>query len=293
MARPPLSNEIESSSLAPISTFLIIASGNSIHLTDEDTQKRTWAIDTPMRKHIWIHGEAEEELEHNTFGDLLVPIEDNQSNILEKTIIGIDRALKMYPNTRIVIRTNVSSYFRVDAIRELKFFMNEDPVIGGFLDFHKTTYEKQLIDKRFISGAGIFMNFKAAKLLLDLNPTDYRGIPDDVAISHYFLSNGVKCFTISRCNLNLTGIFTVKGYYRLKSSLHSDITSARMNLLGKFFSEVMFHKKLRCLVNIYAFELAYLFKSRPRRVEWIRNIGHIMKIFWLNRYWRLKELKNL
>lgn len=275
-----------------LSTFLIIASGNSIHLFDEDTQKRTWAIDSPLRKHFWLHGEADKASGHNDRGDLSVPIKELPPNILEKTILGIESALKIYPNTKLLIRTNVSSYFRIDLIKELKFLLVEEPMVGGFLEFHKLNYEKQLSDKRFMSGAGIFMNTGAAKLLLKINPTEYRGIPDDVAISHFLLSNGVKCIPISRCNLNLTGIFTVRGYYRLKSSLHSNITSERMNLVEKYFSQVTLRNKLHALVNLYAFEIAYLFKFRTRRAEWLHNIGHMTKMIWLNWYWRVKVMRD-
>jgi hypothetical protein len=111
-----------------------------------------------------------------------------------------------------------------------------------------------------MSGAGIILSRRAANLLLNLDSKLYKGVPDDVAISHFFESAGIRKRLMSRSNLGYTRVFIPHWYTRLKSSEESSLTQSRFTLVDEYFKKKSIFAFMRIqwqeFVNIQVRDLA-------------------------------------
>jgi len=270
--------------------FLILASKNPINVIDEAYQRKTWAkSSSPGIECIWLNGS--ENLKSPLFiraeQRLIVPIEDSQENILQKTILGIEWLLQ---NRKfdILIRTNVSSYFAIDRLKFSRPLILNEPIAAGYLDVARIGNVVNT-NQLFISGSGIFMNNVAAQLLCKIKASNFIGIPDDVAISMYLLQFRIPIFSISRGNIHSTGLFKAIPYQRLKSSIHANVTQERMELVHNFFCARSFKESVKSLAYIYLFEIQYLFRSPERREELSKNFLASLKNVARNLRYRWKH----
>jgi len=260
--------------------FLIIASNDSVHLQDELTQRRTWAKDY-LSECIWLRGGERIDFDENE-RTLRVPIEETYKNILPKTLSGIKWCIENI-TFDFLIRANVSTYFEAARIRQLleKYSPNEE-LLGGYLDFINNS-AKASYHKMFVNGGAIFLSFKTAEKLRQMDSLEWLDKPDDYAISQYLFRQMVKPTQIPRGNISNTGILTKRFYYRAKSSSNPIMASLRMQsifdlskeskpmmrigLYGKFYwSELKFFRKNfgtfrdYCL-NVYSF-LSATFRAK-------------------------------
>lgn len=229
--------------------FLIIASNDSVHLQDELTQRRTWAQDN-LAECIWLRGG--ERIHFDEYERTLrVPVEESYKNILSKTICGINWCVENIPFD-FLIRANVSTYFEAAGIRQLleKYSPNEE-LFGGYLDFINSS-AKAYHQKMFVNGGAIFLSFKTAEKLRQMDSLEWLDKPDDYAISQYLFRQMVKPTQIPRGNISNTGILTKKSYYRAKSSRNPIMASLRMQSI---------------------FDLSR--ESKP-----LMRIGHYCKFYW-------------
>lgn len=253
--------------------YLIIASDNPEHQIDESAQKKTWA-NSERDNCIWLRGGST-----NTFDcekhQLIVQVKDDYEHILEKTIKGISWCLKNL-DFEYLVRANVSSYFRVDLIRrEFKKWHNNKSKFGGNFDFINDN-TKTLRERMFINGGAIFLNQRACEELVDLNPEDFRGVPDDYAISHFLMRRDITPQHVRRGNLALTSIFSLRPYYRLKSSNLSSMASNRMYALHRLFRETTIINKFLAFVMLHLLELKYFKQVHGNVCNYVLGVYSIL-----------------
>jgi hypothetical protein len=173
----------------------------------------------------------------------------------------------------VLVRTNVSTYFNVEkTLAELSKRSYSNPFFGGYIDKTKGEYFGKLGKKDYISGTGIFLSRDAAERLADLDFTQFRGTPDDVAISHYLELSGIQKVRMKRNNLSSTHIFIPTYYIRAKSSAVSTLASARMRLIDQYFTQPDFNGRIESYLQLVKLEVrAFLDHPEPKFRYFQRN----------------------
>lgn len=215
--------------------ILIIASNDPEHELDLQSQKNTWIRTCNANVSVIILRGWEEKKYHYENGELFVPIQEGYSNILAKTILGIKYIFENI-DFDILVRSNVSTYFETDRlVQELSHVKYIGSFVGGYFDKSKDKnfYFKASFD--YISGTGIYLSKDAAKTLLNLDPEDYTGVFDDLAIFDFLKKSEFRIIRMTRNNLFSTHIFIPTYNIRLKNTFNSHSASRRMQLVHDFF----------------------------------------------------------
>lgn len=251
--------------------YLVIASNNSEHIRDENSQRDTWAKNRDNV--IWLRG-GSKEIFDNSKRTLFVNVEETYENILAKSIEGIKWCLRNR-QFDFLIRSNVSTYFvenRIESI--LNLISPEERFFGGFVEFIKELNSP--INKRlFVNGAGIFMSRNTAELLATIDSKTWQGKPDDFAISQHLLSKNLYPTWIPRGNVGATAIIRRRSYYRLKSSENILMAEKRMFNLDEIISSNSKLRRLRCIIHFYMDEIINAkrnFRTAPRYLASVYSI---------------------
>ena len=130
-------------------------------------------------------------------------------SIFNKTI----KALKFcYENYKFnyILRTNASTFWVYKNLLNFLKLGNKRKYIYGWKLYHlNNTREKEY----FISGTGIIIPYKLVPILFNHN--EFKCVMDDVEISQYFISNGVKIKNALKHNQN----YLVKFEYGSKEKI--------------------------------------------------------------------------
>lgn len=252
--------------------FLILAGGDNSHLHDLEITRKTWLSTHDNRfTYFEFFGRQLEKLQVKS-NQIIVDCEENYGNLLKKTILGIRQVLKVDQESQFFVRTNVSSYFEIEKIRNVFIELNKNsPFIAGYTEIFNS--------KRFVSGSAIFMSRSALELLATMDPDDYLGIPDDVAISRFLIAKNVTIFHLKRGNPSNSFVFLRSSHYRLKISNLPYAASRRMNLIHQLNSQSNLVKRIRVRILIQLQEFYFLFVLR-------KDLKNILKrlIFSLKNY---------
>lgn len=266
--------------------YLAIASDDPVHKKDEQSQRETFVQDLHSDSTIyWLHG--------STFDDtfikdchMYVNVKEEYSNILQKTITGI-QYLTDFVDFDLIIRTNVSTYFEDAKIRKkVQSIALDQDFFGGFVESCQDYFGESQKSFTFVSGTGIFLSKRAAKSLCDLNYQDYTGIPDDVAISHFMKKNNRAITRMRRSNFSYLHILIGTTYVRLKSSVHSNLASERFRLIYSMRSSKNLSGMAWNFVLLHLNELRYLDYSLRGLFRYIQRIFiylHYDFLTWVNR----------
>ena len=215
--------------------ILIIASNDQEHENDLLCQQKTWISNRHNDvKVIYLRGWNE----NHYFEDkdvLYVPCREEYSLILAKTILALKY---IYENHKfdVLIRSNVSTYFETHRlVKELSKRKYQNSFFGGYFD--KSVKKNTEIDcfSEYVSGAGMFFTKDIVSDLIRLNPQEYAGMGDDLAISSYLFTLRRNLVRIKRNNLHATHVFIPTFYIRAKNSFDSNSASRRMVLMHNYF----------------------------------------------------------
>jgi hypothetical protein len=201
---------------------------------DEVAQSSTWEtpIDGVKMFHVFGCDSKKQEGE-----SIIVGCEDNYENILQKTILAL-RYVEVNFEYKYLLRLNVSTYFDLNkflSYLRLNFFTQNLAV--GYFEQHKKKFNFQLPSQLYISGAAIALDRGAVKILTKLDWTNYKGVPDDVSITHFLWSRGIKLLHMPRCNYHITHLVLNMPYIRVKSSEEVSLTSIRMESIKSLLSQ--------------------------------------------------------
>lgn len=259
--------------------FLVIASEDPVHQNDLEIQRQTWASSIPMESRvIWLRGSRESvaTLEGDT---LFVPCKELYENILEKTILGI-RYVTENLEFDILVRTNVSTYFDYKRlINELTKKIYSNPFVGGYVDKTKGHYFGNNKAFEYISGTGIFLSMGAALTLAQLNSVEFRGIPDDVAISHFLSTKSLRLVRMNRNNLASTHLFLPSFFTRTKSSTDSALAGKRMVLIHEYFNTKANLGRVKILLKMFKLEIAALRAHPEPKIRYFQRNRVVLSSF--------------
>jgi len=255
--------------------FLILASEDSIHEADREIQQRTWCSTLPENiSALWIRGHKSNEYKLSGV-DLYVPCQESYENILTKTILAMTWCVENL-SFEILIRTNISTYYSIPhLIKELRNFDSKKELLGGFID--ETRGLSLLEDETFsfVTGTGIYLTQPACRVLINLKPTNYLGIPDDVAITYFLGQQGIHPHFFRRVNLHSTHIFILGTQIRLKSSEISDLARKRFSLIFKYSQMPRSIRKIRCYLQIEIQEVSNIHLGISHFESFVRRNHHI------------------
>jgi hypothetical protein len=270
--------------------FLVIASEDPVHQSDLFTQRDTWVRTIPPEcKVIWLRGHEKNSFDFDD-STLTVPCLELYGNILEKTILGVRYILETF-EFDVLVRTNVSTYFNVEkTLAELRKRSYLHPFFGGYIDKTKGEYFGKLGKNDYISGTGIFLSRGAAEKLADLNFTQFRGVPDDVAISHYLELSGIQKVRMKRNNLGSTHIFIPTYYIRAKSSAVSTLASTRMRLIDQYFNQTSIRGRIDSYLQLVKLEVQAFLDHPEPKFRYLQRNRLVFRNFLViigERVWRL------
>lgn len=220
---------------------------------------------------LWLRG-WNEDYSLLVGRELFVPCKEEYGNILEKTILGIKYVLE-YMNFDVLIRSNVSTYFDLVGLkRELSRKQFKKDFYGGYVDMTNGGYFGFSQPFEYLSGTGIFMTRPYAQRLSTLNSKEFHDVPDDVAISEFFKSAGLRRIRMKRNNLSSTHIFLPTFHIRAKSSTDSTLAGKRMVLLYRYFGSKVPQNRIKVYISILIMEFRALIRH-PESIKWylLRN----------------------
>jgi hypothetical protein len=266
--------------------YLAIASDDPIHKQDERSQRDTFVQDLRAGSTIyWLHGSTYE----NSFledSHIYVNVEETYTNILQKTISGI-QFISDFVDFDLIIRTNVSTYFDDYKIRQMiKEHDIPKDFFGGFVESCRDYFGNSESSFTFVSGTGIFLSKSAAKSLCQLNYQEYKGIPDDVAISHFMKEKNHTITRLRRSNFSYLHLLVGTTYIRLKSSVHSNLASQRFHLIYNMSSSQKLSRKVWYFLLLHLNELRFLDYRLIGLCRYIQRIFvylHYDFLAWSNR----------
>lgn len=230
--------------------ILIIASNNFEHEADLLCQKRTWV--STCNKNvtvIYLRGWNNNYFKKQN-DTLFVPCKEEYNQILKKTLLGIKYILDHY-EFDILIRSNVSTYFETNRLMlELNKPRYKKTFFGGYIDETRNNQFNKPFSSGYVSGAGIFLSKVAAQRLLEINPTNYPNIFDDLVISYFLSCTEIPRIRVGRNNLHSTHFFIPTFCIRAKNSSNPDSASRRMNLIHLYFTKKGFLQKMHSYFNV-------------------------------------------
>jgi hypothetical protein len=166
---------------------------------------------------------------------LFVPICEEYSNILHKTIIGINYILDNF-EFDILVRSNVSTYFETNRlVKELNQSVYRGSFLGGYFDKSKDKNFYNGDSFEYISGTGVYLSKDVVIELSKLDPNKYIGVSEDLAIYDFLKDKGFKTIRMARNNLFSTHFFIPTFNIRVKNTFNSKSASRRMQLVHNFF----------------------------------------------------------
>jgi len=140
-----------------------------------------------------------------------------------------------------IIRTNVSSYWNLDVLREVLVSLPKTDFYGGVPGPIPRSMTKTLQSQLYASGAGIFMSADVAHLITSNSSNLDLSIIDDLAIARFMHSQRIRVRKMSRYDLNfaeevsdLDDRTLLSSYhYRCKAGTDSRIDVSIMKTLHK------------------------------------------------------------
>jgi hypothetical protein len=252
--------------------ILIIASNNQEHEADLLCQKDTWVSDCNKNVQvIYLRGWNNNYFYRNE-DVLFVPCKEEYSLILKKTILGIQYIIDNL-DFDILIRSNVSTYFETHRLaRELNRPVYKNSFFGGYFDRSDQKIFGNRGSFEYISGTGIFLSKYAALDLCKINPEDYLGIFDDLAISNFLDDKKIRKIRMSRNNLQSTHFFIPTHQIRTKNSANPKSASRRMYLIHEFFQAQNLLNKIHAYLKIQANEVSECYRnSEPIYLYFVKN----------------------
>jgi len=217
--------------------ILILPLGHqsSPHCLNEDLQRATWASAMPPGVLVrWLLPSPDATtVEENSLGQVFIPVDPGPAGALEKTIRGLQWALKEY-EFDYLIRTNSSSYFSpAQLLREVSGL----PLQGLCKGVIGVTDDPRMGRFEFVSGAALMMSRDVVETLAMMDWTKHTDHLEDVEMSVYLAQNGVSFTPGERIELPDGQPLQCSGHVRLKSYALNRVTRRRMIEVHEIFAQ--------------------------------------------------------
>jgi len=257
--------------------YLILAGGDKSHTRDILSTRSSWIRTIPLESSYFeLYSDPHLKKTNIQKNEIWANCGAEYTDILRKTVISLQALGPKLEDYDFVIRTNVSSYFNHFKIKKmLQKYKNQKYFYGGYIEESKDGNGSKT---PFVSGAAIFWNSKTARIISEMNPDEYRDCPDDVAFSKLMKKHGVKTTFLPRGNICFHNFFTIASYYRLKSSIHSELAGIRIQNYHTFTMEKSILRKSKVLIKHQKLELSY--SSKKEFIPYLAKCWQVSKIFF-------------
>jgi hypothetical protein len=231
----------------------------------------------------WIAGsDSATESFNETNRILTLPIEEKFENIYEKSLAAF-RWLLVNVEFDFLIRTNTSTYFDTKKIyQELSKWSNNSRVAAG--EFGETQLMSNAPINRglFLAGTAIILSKETVEQIIELNDSNWRSLPDDVALSMGISEMGVAFSHISRVDLTDFNVFEPGSHYRVKSwDNYLDTASRFFELeslihthpVWRFLRITKFHTR-----EFFRYTKAFPLKNGLNLIRWVRQLYRYVRL---------------
>lgn len=249
--------------------YLSIYSDEGHYHQHQVAQLKTW---TGANEDIyWLRGVGK-KAQLTTIGNFInIPIEENFDNILAKRILGIRHAVETF-NFDFIVLMNTSTYVNPQKIQILIKSVDKTKALAlAARGSHFSSMTGR--DEDFLAGNLIILSKSAARSLAMLNPQEWIGVADDIAISKYLKSRRIEFEFISRNDLTDFYPFIFAAQHRIKSWQNPKITVSRFYEIHDLYSERGF-SFLRSYIRHYVNEVKrYVIQYPPSKgVNMLRTV---------------------
>lgn len=216
-------------------TYLALCSNSLPYSKHREAQQLTWADESTDT--FWLLGNGPDSQKVLREGNsLAVGIPEEFENILQKTILSFRWAIENNPS-EFYIRTNTSTYISDPALRRtISNIESQEHYAAGALGKTRDSDQFGLEEGIFIAGNMMIFSHKTAILISQMGSQNFRGVPDDVAISMHLQKNGVTFSEVHRNDLTDYKGFRPSLQHRVKSWSDPNVTSERMIEVHRFYS---------------------------------------------------------
>ena len=121
--------------------------------------------------------------------------------LIPTTVSAIKYALEEY-DPDLIIRTNVSSYWNLNCLRNIASQLPKSGFYGGVPGPIPRSVTKTVTTKSYASGAGIFMSSDIAEMLVSKHKELDLSLIDDLSIGHFMHSKKISLTPMERRDLN-------------------------------------------------------------------------------------------
>ncbi len=253
--------------------FFILGSRAPENEADLQAQKETWLQDLlSTQSYLVLRGSdsASARLEGD---ELLLPVAETYENILMKTILAMRWALEN-SNFEVLIRTNVSTYFPPNKVKELTESVNKNAhFFGGYVDTCRIPDGGRSRITEYVTGTGLVLSRATVRILTRIDWREYLGWPDDVAISIALKDAKIFPEKIPRNNLSQLHFFVPAFQIRLKSSAVADLASRRMRDVHEYYHASNPFNRFHRYFVISLKEVRYAVINSEELIGFVRLVG--------------------
>ena len=259
----------------PIVHFVFIAGGSTAHLENMKVQRESCFNQLPVNvKCLWVIADPFISEMKEVDSVLYVPIEDLYSNLLLKTQIAFNWVISNY-SPDFIIRSNTSNFFNLKLINSV--FQNWDPngkIYAGATGKSTITRTSDIYEIDYVSGSGIFLTQKVARLISSINSKDYEEIVEDVAIGDFLSKHSIYPTPLFRNDVTDWEPLKYSFQVRVKA-WHSDkLTIRRFRIIARIFGS----NPKNTVVYFIGFEFLEAIEAL-KKLRFKESIGLITKIF--------------
>lgn len=160
-------------------------------LLENEGVRKTWCRQVDGLDIVFYYGGASKDYFD---GDrLLLNCREWYDFLGQKTILAFEKILPRYKNLKYVFRTNLSSYVRLNKLKELTRSFNEKNFYAGMIGNHNGIH--------FASGCGYFISKDLMQFLVSQkNKIDYSYM-DDVCLGKFLTGAGVPIHLMKRLDI--------------------------------------------------------------------------------------------
>ena len=227
-----MSSPQEQNETSPSVLFLSIYSAKEHYAEHQIAQFQTWLGNT--NDIYWLRGQGEESnvsVENNFIN---CPVDEVFENILRKRVTGLRYAVSRWDYDFYAL-TNTSTFVNVARVKKLLCGFEEDSYLAAASHgFYICPASGENV--KFLAGNLIILSRRAALKLTEMNPEEWDGIADDIAITEFLKKEKCHLYYLNRNDLTDFRPFRIEIQHRIKSWDDSAVTINRFHEIHQIYT---------------------------------------------------------
>lgn len=242
----------------PSVLFLSIYSAKKQYKEHQFAQLQTWTGNS--NDIYWLRGQGRDSILSVEDHFINCPVEEVFENILGKRVTGLRYAVSKWDYDFYAL-TNTSTFINVARLKKLLYGFDEGAYLAAASHgFYISPASGEKV--KFLAGNLIILSRKAALKLAEMNPEEWDGIADDIAISEFLKREKCTFYYLKRNDLTDFRPFRIEGQHRIKSWDDSTVTVNRFHEIRQIYTN-QGGKLVRSYLKHYREELTRFMNSYP------------------------------